>query len=190
LDRVIVSTDDEEIAKVAESLGAEAPFIRPPELSTDEASSVDVASHALETLEASGYTPDYLVLLQPTSPLRTSTDVAGICHEVKERDADAMVSVTEASAHPWIVRSMDVEGRLQPFVEASKKAQRRQDLPTVYAPNGALYVTRPRILKEEGWYGGRCFGFIMPEERSLDVDTEWDLLLGSLILKDRLRDGS
>ena len=186
LDRVIVSTDDAEIATVSESLGAEVPFMRPAALATDEAASVDVARHALETLGEEGYEPDYVVLLQPTSPLRTSGDVAAICLQTVEMEADTTVSVTLARDHPWIVHFMSLDGRLHRCAENQGKVERRQDLPAAYAPNGALYVARPdAILTDEDWYTGRCFGFVMPEERSLDVDTDWDLLLGSLILKDR-----
>lgn len=177
VDRVVVSTDDDGIATVAEATGAEVPFRRPAALATDEADSVDVALDALDRL---GSDPEWLVLLQPTSPLRCGTDVAAAM-ALATADVDAVVAVRAVREHPaWLV-AVDRAGSITPWQPAS--GRRRQEEPALFVPNGSIYAVRPEVLRATlRWYGERAVAYIMPEERSVDVDTAWDLHIVSLVL--------
>ncbi len=188
LNRVIVSTDDDDIAKVSREYGAEVPFIRPSDLATDEASSIDVILHALELLENhESYRPDYVMLLQPTSPLRISEDIDTAIIEALEKNAESTISVCETDYHPYLIKKLRGNGTLEDFVDTPKSIHRRQEYPPTLALNGAIYLVKHEVLlKEQTFYPeNRTYPFIMPPEHSLDVDTLWDLYLVDLILKDR-----
>jgi len=183
--RVVVSTDDAEIASLARSSGAEVPFMRPRELATDEASHVDVVIHSIRWFEEhERWTPDYLVLLQPTSPLRASGDIDAAVNLAIERDALAVISVCPSPVHPYFIRSIDANSVLRPVCGMPEGYLRRQDLPSVYSVNGAIFLIRPDVLESRRtWYPDPTHGYVMPVERSLDVNTEWDLRLADMILR-------
>ena len=184
--RVVVTTDDEEIASESREYGAEVPFLRPAALAEDTTPSMDVIVHALDWLaENEGYAPASVVCLQPTSPFRPASDVDAAFDLFKTKRADAVVSVSEAEQHPAWMKTLDAEGRLADLVESRERADRRQDLARVYALNGAIYLARRELLlAERTWYAGRTYGYVMPRERSLDIDTPWDLHLARLIVGD------
>lgn len=187
VDRVVVSTDAQSIADAARAHGAEVPFLRPAELARDDTSGVAPPLHALRWLaEHEGYRPDALLLLQPTSPLRTVEDIEGALALFTSTAADSVVGVTAAQHHPYHLRTMAQDGRIAPFIVPEHQVVRRQDLPPVFALNGALWLIRSEVLlTKEDWYTDRTWGYVMPAERSLDVDTPWDLHLAELILGDR-----
>jgi CMP-N,N'-diacetyllegionaminic acid synthase len=187
--RVIVSTDDEEIASISRQWGAETPFLRPPELSRDETPSIDAVLHALDWVEENEHhLPDFLVLLQATSPLRSGDDVSNVISMAYEKNADAVVSIAPCQEHPYIMMSLDTEGHLSPFIKLDEPIKRRQDLPAVYGLNGAIYLSKPEVLrKRKTWYTPDTYGYVMPEERSLDIDSPWQLYLANLVLNDRTR---
>jgi CMP-N,N'-diacetyllegionaminic acid synthase len=189
LDRVIVSTDSAEIMNVAVRYGAEVPFKRPEDLAQDDTPGVAPVLHAARWLEENeGYRPDFIMLLQPTSPLRISDDIDNAIDLAVKRKADAVVSVTPAEAHPYWMKRIHDDGRMTDFIKLDQPMERRQDLPPLYVLNGALYLARYEILMErETFDTDNTFSFIMPPERSLDIDTPWDLYLADLILKDRYR---
>ncbi len=185
VDRVVVSTDDDEIAAAARAHGAEVPFLRPPQLAEDSTPTMPVVVHALRWLEAEqGYRPDGVVLLQPTSPLRTADDITGAIGLARERSADSVISVSLAWSHPHLAKRITSDGRLEDFI-AHPKVERRQDLEPVYSLNGAIYFARRAPLMEnQTFYGPNTYAYVMPPERSLDVDTPWELHLCNLILRD------
>ncbi|HEY6331992.1 MAG TPA: acylneuraminate cytidylyltransferase family protein [Blastocatellia bacterium] len=187
LDRTVVTTDSEDIAAVARDLGAEVPFIRPAELATDVASSVDVILHAVRWLDRNeDYRPDFVMCLQPTSPLRLASDIDGAIALALNRKAESVVGVTPVSHHPYWTYRIGSDGSVTDFVHADREYGRRQDLPPAYASNGAIYLTAFKPLIESSTLAGNnTYGYVMPPERSLDVDTPWDLYLADLILKDR-----
>ena len=187
IERVLVSTDEPEIADVALACGADVPFLRPAVLASDEAPGIDPVLHAVRWLEErEGYRPEWVALLQPTSPLRSTDDIRGALALGEGRGAAAVVSVTEAAQHPWWMKTMDDGGRLRDWSEVPERAARRQDLPPAYALNGAIYLVRRRaLMAQESLAPEPCLGFEMPPERSLDVDTAWDLHLAHLILTER-----
>jgi CMP-N-acetylneuraminic acid synthetase len=177
--RTVVSTDDPEIAAVAREYGAGTPFLRPADLATDQTPGVAPAIHALEWLaEHEGYRCDVLVYLQPTSPLRTSADIDRALALLERSGAPAVVSVAPAAQHPALMKTLSADGRLTAWTTAFGEFPRRQDLPPVYVLNGAVYAVRSGHLLTHGtWYDGETRGYVMPGERSLDIDTEQDLRL-------------
>jgi len=185
--RTVVTTDSPRIAAVAEVQGAEVPFLRPAELATDETPGVLPIVHALEWLDAhEGYRPEWVLCLQPTSPFRTAQDIDAAGALAEAQRADAVVSVSAAAQHPLWMKQVLPGGRLADYLTSPAPATRRQDLPPVYALNGALYLARREmLLRTQSWYTERTYAYIMPPERSLDVDTPWDLYLADLLMKDR-----
>lgn len=177
-DRIIVSSDDSEIRQVAKQAGADVPFIRPARLAKDETPGVDPILHA--TRELPGY--DVVIVLQPTSPLRSSADIDGCAGAVLEGDAGGAVSVQRVEKPPqWIYR-LDASGTLRPFMD-EEEVSRRQEVSDLYRLNGAVYVIcREVLLKEESLIPGRCSGYVMPPERSVDIDTEFDLAFAEFLL--------
>lgn len=167
-DRVVISTDDEAIAATAREHGCEVPFMRPAALATDTASSMDVVLHAMLALP--GF--DLLVLLQPTSPLRTSADIDDACELLLAQQAPACVSVTPAQESPYWMYSMTPGQALRPIVELPSGVTRRQDLPAAYSLNGAVYVARTAWLQESrSFVTPQTVALVMPAQRSLDIDT-------------------
>ena len=186
LEDVIVSTEDSEIASVAQKFGAQVPFLRPAHLAQDDSPHIDVVLHALDWLVKNrDQRPKWVVLLQPTSPFRAAQDIDNAVQLALSQDANAVVSVTETSAHPYLTRTMDRKGRLKHFMKHCLAYPRRQDLPPAYAINGAVYVNKYRSLAaSRSFYPKNTYGYVMPPERSLQIDTPWDLFLARLIVKD------
>jgi N-acylneuraminate cytidylyltransferase/CMP-N,N'-diacetyllegionaminic acid synthase len=188
IDRIIVSTDDVNIADVAGKYGANVPFLRPAELARDDTPVIDSVLHAMRWLdEHEGYRPDYVMLLQPTSPLRSTEDIDGAVQLAREKQADSVVSVYSVHQHPYWMKRVTKDGRLVDFLSLDRTYTCRQDLPSVYALNGAIYLARREILLErQTFYTNQTCAYVMPPERSLDIDTLWDFYMTELILKDRL----
>ena len=189
LDRVIVSTDSPEIADLARRYGAEVPFMRPAHLAQDDTPGIAPVLHAAQWLaDNEGYRPDMIMLLQPTSPLRIPEDIDRAIELIREKGADAIVSVTPVEAHPYWMKQIDGAGRMTDFIKLDQPFLRRQDLPEAYALNGAIYVVRRTVLLErETFFPENTYAYVMPAERSLDVDTTWDLYLADLVLTDRVK---
>lgn len=180
IDRLVLSSDDDEIIKVARDCGCEAPFVRPAELARDDTPGIDVVLHALDTLP--GFY--YIVLLQPTSPLRTAEDIDACIERCCQREAVACVSVVEPGKSPYWMYVLDEFGRMTPLIKIEKAISRRQDLPGAYAVNGAVYVAECGwLLKTRTFLAPETLAYIMPKERSIDVDTEFDLNLCDWLLK-------
>lgn len=187
-DRVLISTDDSEIADVARELGAEVPFLRPAELANDAAPMLGVMRHALAWLESQGVAVEALVLLQPTSPLRTGRHVEEAIALFRSAPASSVVSVVEVPHrfNPVSVMKLSAQGTLVPFLGDQIIAIRRQDKPNAYARNGpAVLISHPDTLRSGQLYGASCLPYLMSEEDSLDIDTPQDLLLAEQALLDR-----
>src|SRR6266481_4515858 len=183
LARFIVSTDSPEIAEEAGRHGAEVPFLRPAELATDQAGMLPVLQHAVRWLESSaGVRPDMIVTLQPTSPFRTGVEIDATVTKVIDTGSDSAQTLSEASYHPYFVKTLDGDRTMALFPDGHKYV-RRQDAPPVYQPSGAVYVTRRDVLMTEG----RVLGvdnraIVQGFEEAVNIDTEWDFLLAELIL--------
>jgi N-acylneuraminate cytidylyltransferase/CMP-N,N'-diacetyllegionaminic acid synthase len=187
IERTIVTTDSPEIAEVARRYGAEVPFLRPSELAQDDTPGLVPILHAARWLQAQeGHVPEYIMCLQPTSPLRTRVDIEAAVSLAAEREAEAVISVAPVHQHPYWMQRIDPAGRLQPYDPQGAETVRRQALPPVYALNGAIYLARLETLLARGtWYTEETYAYVMPAERSLDVDTAWDLRLAEAILRER-----
>ena len=188
LTRVMVSTDDAEIAAAARSYGVDAPFLRPPRLAADETPMVDVLVDLVATLEQhERYTPDVLVLLQPTSPFRRAAHVDAAVALLESSGADCVVTVTEVPHQFTPTSLMRLDGdRLLPAV-AGEIPVRRQDKPRLFARNGpaVVAVRTPVLMAGRGLYGADTRGLVMSREESLDVDDRLDLEMAELLLAAR-----
>jgi CMP-N,N'-diacetyllegionaminic acid synthase len=186
--RTVVSTDDEEIAAVARSLGAEVPFLRPAELATDEAPMWPVVRHAVEALGADGGEHDGLLLLQPTSPARLPADVRGAAALLEtSEDADGVLGVSEPAFNPIWTGVVERDGLLADLVPDGGAYGRRQDVPRVLRINGSLYLWRTAfVLAHERDPRGtaRYLAWEIPERRAFDIDTAEDLELAELLLRE------
>ena len=180
IDRVVVSTEDEEIAEIAKSYSAEVPFLRPKELSLDDSSGIAPVIHALEEL------PNVkdLLLLQPTSPLRTAVHIDEIFKIREKFNSDSAVSIS-LSKRP-IIYKLNKEFQLKIFSENIKPLP-RQKLSDFYNLNGALYLsTRESILLNKSFVSDSTIGYIMPEEFSIDIDTQLDWEFAEYLMKKSL----
>ena len=191
LSRNIVSTDDQEIGDIAQRWGADVPFIRPTELAGDASPHIPAVQHAVRWVEAHDQEkPDWVLLLQPTTPLRTSEDIESAIRLMLEKECDSVLSVCEAASHPYLTKRITKGGFIEDFIETPCGYLARQSLPRVYALNGAIYLARREVLMKEGTFQtDHTCAYIMPPERSLDIDTPWDLHLAGLVLRHRSRHG-
>lgn len=173
IDRVVVSSEDAEIITEAKRAGANVPFVRPTALAQDHTPGIDPILHALGQLESY----DYVVLLQTTSPLRTTTDIDTCIEYCITQQAPACVSVAKADKHPYWMVTLGEDQKLQKLYQGDIPS-RRQDLPDVYALNGAIYIARTDwLLHNRSFLTDQTIGYVMPKERSLDIDIEFDLVL-------------
>ena len=186
--RVIVSTDDQEIADISRRAGAEVPFLRPPELATDTARSVDVVQHATRVVEEQdAVTMDWVMLLQPSEPLRTVDDMAEALRIADSDQCDSVISVVQVFAvHPMLMKRID-NGRLRSWCVDEPEGTRRQDYrPEAYMRNGAIYLTRRDVVMEKGSLrGDESCPYVMPPDRSVGVDSELDLAMVELLIARR-----
>ncbi len=183
IDRLVISSEDEEIIRIAGEWGCEVPFVRPAELARDDASSVDVVLHAVKKLP--GY--DYVVLLQPTSPFRSTADIDGCIEYCIRRGAKSCTSVTLPERHPSWMYSMGREGRLQPLIDpGEEKATRRQDLPVVYVLNGAVYVAECEwFMAGKTLIDHSTIGYEMDQESYMDIDQPYQFHIADLVLREQ-----
>lgn len=179
LDRLILSSEDEEIIATAKALGCEVPFVRPPEMAQDDTPGIEPVIHALDCLDEPY---DYIVLLQPTSPLRTVADIDGCIRYCVQESAQACVSVSLVDKHPYWMHTIDQHHRLHPLLPVAHVIQRRQDLPPIYIENGAIFMAQTGfLLKERSFTTKETLAYIMPPERSWDIDTEADFYYCALL---------
>jgi CMP-N,N'-diacetyllegionaminic acid synthase len=126
--------------------------------------------------------------LQPTSPLRLASDIDAAVSLALQKNADAVVSLMPVPQHPYWMKHIDPTGHFHDFMALEVPVTRRQDLPPVYALNGAIYLAQRHVLlQRQSWYGDNTYAYVMPPERSLDIDTPWDMHVANLLLQDRCR---
>ena len=182
INRVVISTDDEVIAKVAVQYGAELPFMRPAELASDTAMAIDNYIYTIDRLEKEGgETIEAFVVLQPTSPLRIQDDIDSAIELFIKKRADSVVSYTQ-EAHPisWH-KYLDEEGR---FVDIlGSNINNRQDNRVSYYPNGAVYVFRTEMIRGRKYYTKNSYAYVMPRSRSIDIDFIEDFEYAEYLLR-------
>lgn len=182
--RVIVSTDSEEIKDVSEQYGAEIPFMRPAYLASDEAMVMDTYFFVIEELaRQEGNMRNNFVALLPTAPLRRSMDIDEAVRIFKEKGADSVISVTESPLPPQWFLDIRPDGALRGYFPAADGVSNRQLHRKAYVPNGAIYVFNyDQLKKTRQYYHARTFPYIMPRERSVDIDSQIDLDWAELML--------
>jgi CMP-N-acetylneuraminic acid synthetase len=190
VDLVMVSTDSAEIADISRSHGVSVPFLRPSELATDTASTYDVIRHALEYCRTvQGREFDYVVLLEPTSPLREADDVDRMLEalDLRADEFDAIVSVGEVTLHPSIMKRI-VGGRMEAFSPDLVPSARRQDGTPAYFPFGVAYVAKtPALLAENTFYTRRCMPFPIKRYQNFEIDDIYDLLCVESVMRHEWR---
>jgi N-acylneuraminate cytidylyltransferase/CMP-N,N'-diacetyllegionaminic acid synthase len=190
VDRVVISTDDAEFAALAQAAGADAPFLRPSELASDTAPSIAFILHALDTLEAAGDLYDYLILLEPTSPLTEASDIdQALVNLLAQRQwADAIVGVSAlVSTHPAFAVRVDASGLMRPYAVASfGQMPRRQDTEPLFSLDGSLYASTVEALRRErGFCHARTLSYATPRHKSFEVDDLVDFICIEAILAQR-----
>lgn len=187
IDRVIVSTDCEEISAVSQEYGAEVPFLRSDALATDEASSVDVVIDAVSKLEDSGANLKQIILLQPTSPLRKPAHIDEAFESFINKNADAVISVTDCEHSPLWSSALGENGSMEEFYLKRASLKRSQDLPLYVRLNGAIYIIdKELLLKKKSFLPSKnTFAYLMSKESSVDIDDKFDFEFAKYLLQNQ-----
>lgn len=186
LDELMVTTDSEKIKKIAEKFGANVPFLRPKYLATDTTSNFDTVKHTIEFYKnILNKTFDYFVLLQPTSPLRSTSNINEAIEFLIKKRADAVISISKMEHNPLKSNTIPDNLSLKNFQPEHVKNKRMQDLETYYRENGAIYIVDiDRFIQEKNFFiNDNIYGYIMKQEKSVDIDTKLDFLIAETILK-------
>ncbi|MFU7516435.1 cytidylyltransferase domain-containing protein [Clostridium sp. HCS.1] len=185
VNRLVVSTDDIEIAQISKKYGAEIPCLRPELLAGDISPTVDAVFHMINYLkESEGYIPSHIMLLQCTSPLRNFNHINEAVEKLKNSSQKALISVCESEINPYWTNVFEGD-ELKPFIKDGYKITRRQDLPKVYRVNGAIYLIETELLlREKTFQPSSLTGYIMDEYHSIDIDTELDFKIAELVMKE------
>jgi CMP-N-acetylneuraminic acid synthetase len=188
IDDLIVSTDEEDIAKISKEFHAEVPFMRPREISQDKSTSEEAILHCINWCAENNKKYDVFILLQPTSPLRNSNHI----NEALEvffrfEGANTLYSVVEVKNTPFKMKIMNGSGFLSDFSSDYKSAKRRQDYPKLYHPNGAIYISKIDVFTHLGGFDeSKLIPYIMNSTASIDIDDEIDFQLAELIMKSKI----
>ena len=184
IDRVIVSTDDQEIAALSKKLGAEVPFMRPAEFASDHATDFDVCTHVISELKKESYQPDAIMILRPTQPLRTVEDVRAAVEAFRKGKHDSIRSLTKTEHHPYWMKKLEDETAV-PLINTGKPDEqlRSQDLPPIYRLNGVVDIISIKNLKTGILYGKKMGYILIDHYRSVDLDTPFDLFLAECTIK-------
>ena len=183
-DAVMVSTDSKKYAKIAREYGAEVPFLRNAETSQDNTSPWEVMKEVLENYKALGQEFDTFALLQPTSPLRTAKDIRNAYAEMKEKKANAVVSMCELECSMHLVNTLPKSLSMKGFISEEQYNKRRQDIRPYYRFNGAIYISKVKsFMKHMNIYDDRCYAYIMDRNSSYDIDDLNDLKIVEALLK-------
>lgn len=184
IDNVIVNTDNAGISKVARKYGAKVPFMRPAELAKDNSGMMDVLMHCLDLLDKKNNKFDLVLLLQPTSPLRTCEDIDKAIKFFVKRKAKVIVGVTECNHPPEWTGRLPVDMNMKRFFKRHSGLGNRQDIEKSYRVNGAIYLANIAYLKKyRTWYGKSTYAFEMEREHSVDIDSHIDLKFAEFLLK-------
>jgi CMP-N,N'-diacetyllegionaminic acid synthase len=181
LTRVIVSTDDTDIAEVAQKYGADVPFMRPADLATDDSLAIDTYKYTVDKLirDEGGDIVDFMVLL-PTSPLREASDISNAVKLFRDKKADSVISVIKEDKPISWFKKLDTEGRI---LENDITLKNRQDEDDYYCPNGSIYIFKKELIDEGKYYSDKTYAYVMPKSRSVDIDTKFDFDYAEFFLK-------
>jgi CMP-N,N'-diacetyllegionaminic acid synthase len=183
INKVVVSTNDPEIAQISKDYGASVPFIRPEELSTDSAPAKDAILHCLDYYK-NKEDFSFFVLLQPTSPLRDTKSINKAFELLYAKNAKSVISVCEADHHPYWMNKLNDELSMNNFVDIKYTRQGRQKLPVFYRINGAIYISEIKsYLRDQNFYGPMSYAYVMDKQKSVDIDDLMDFYLAETIIK-------
>jgi CMP-N,N'-diacetyllegionaminic acid synthase len=188
LTRTVLSTDDAEIATIGQQLGLEVPFPRPAELAKDDTPTIPVLQDVVRRLEAMGESYDAILTLQPTNPLRRVSDIDGAIDLLERTGADSVISFSDVGErHPARMKWIDAEGRVSdPAFAEEFEGKPRQQLNKLYLRDGSIYLTRRAVLMQQNSLkGADCRAWIIPEERSRNIDTPFDMQVAELVLRNQ-----
>lgn len=181
IDEVVLSTDSKLYAEIGKSYGASVPELRPAHLSDDNASSIDVALHTISLYGESNF--DYLVILQPTSPLRSAEDIDKAIEFALSKGAHSVISVCECEHSPLWCNTLDNDLNMSNFLNKQVVGVRSQDLPTFYRLNGVIFITLiDAFLRTKSFYNEKSFAFIMEQEKSIDIDNALDFNIAKALM--------
>ena len=188
IDKVILSTDDEKIAQIGNEFGISVPFMRPKKLAQDNSPMLPVIKHLLNKLEKNySYDPEIVILLQPTSPLRTVKHINEAIKKFLKSKTDSLVSVTKLphNMNPYSIMKLERNGNLKKFLNYDEKKNLRQLKPTLYARNGAaIYITTKRtIFSKNSFFGDSILPYFMSKIDSIDIDDQLDWFFAETIIK-------
>ena len=189
VDKIIISTDDEKIAKIAKSYEVEVPFMRPKKLARDDSLAIDNYIYTIDRLNKEfNYSIGEFIVLQPTSPLRTSLDIDNAIQIFKEKKAASVISVSEAIHPPLWSKKIDEKGILRNYYNIEIGNKNRQEIEKAYMPNGAIFIFKYSLLEEKySYYSDKTYPYIMPLERSIDIDSKLDFEFAEYLMKKNAR---
>jgi CMP-N,N'-diacetyllegionaminic acid synthase len=183
IDDIVVSTNSKNIANISTEQGGFVPFLRPEELASDHAKSIDVIKHALSYYDEKKAHFDLVILLQPTSPLRTASDIDEALELIGD-DVKAVVSVCQTGQSQFWCNTLPTDFSMKDFINPDVLNSRQEELPVYYKLNGAIYIAEIKyFLKHQGFFGHATKAFLMPAERSIDIDVEIDLQFAEFLLR-------
>lgn len=174
LDEILVSTDSAEIAKVCESLDVNIPFLRPAHLATDSSKTIDAVIHVIDEFKTIKKEYDYIVLLQPTQPLREPCHIDEAITMIIDSKRESLLSITEINEHPILMRTLDDKNLLSNILNVNSTV-RRQDLPKVYKVNGSIYINQTSAISANTSLNDNVLGYLMDKKYDLDIDVTEDL---------------
>ena len=192
LDQIVVSSDNSEVLNIARSYDKGIALTRPAELATDTSPAISYVNHALEALENEGGGPfTAIVILQASSPFTLAEDIDGTVRLLERTGADSAVSIMQLdhAIHPIKLKILQGD-RLLPYLEEEEGRMAAHELPTLYVRNCSIYATRRQIVDSGQVIGGDCRGYLMPPERSIDINTELDFLFAEFLVKRHLPDSN
>lgn len=184
IDQIILSTDDPEIAEIAGNYDVEIPFMRPAHLAQDDSLAIDNYIYTIDRLNTSNSAQyDEFVVLQPTSPFRSASDINDAIELFHEKNADSLISVCEASDPPLWAKKIDSTGKLNDYFNIDIGNKNRQELEPSFMPNGAIFILKLSLLKSNcSYYSDKTYPYIMPPDRSVDIDTIFDFEFAEFLM--------
>ena len=186
-DCIHVSTDSAEYAEIARRYGADVPFLRTQELSSDKASSWDAVRYVIKEYKKQGKEYDTFMLLQPTTPLRRNLDIKAAYELFQEKKANAVISVCQTDHSPLCTDIIAEDGNMKGFVQKQYRDLPRQELPIYYRVNGAIYLMKKEVLLQiSELFDQECYAYIMDKQYSVDIDDEIDFIIAEAIMKNRM----
>jgi N-acylneuraminate cytidylyltransferase/CMP-N,N'-diacetyllegionaminic acid synthase len=187
IDRIVLSTDDTDIAQIARAYNVDIPFMRPKELAQDDSRGIDTYIYTIDKLnkELNNHYDEFIVL-QPTSPLRMPEDIDNAIELFYKNNANAVIACVMMPHPPTWARKINKDGKIENYFNIDIENKNRQEFESAYLPNGAIYILKYSFLTEKyAYYSDKTYAYLMPPERSIDIDTELDFKLAELLIKER-----